>query len=79
MKKTLLALALLFVSGASFAQNKTKNTVTKTPFVWESANIYFIVTDRFQNGNPSNDHQYNRNKPTGKLRGFEGGDLRGII
>jgi alpha-amylase len=51
----------------------------KKPFSWEAATVYFLLTDRFQNGNPANDHNYNRTKPTGKLRGFEGGDLRGVI
>jgi len=39
----------------------------------------FLLTDRFNNGDPSNDLNFNRNKPAGKLRGFEGGDLRGVI
>ncbi len=86
MRKILL-LAILF-SGIAFAQKKTqttgksgmKKTITqKTPFVWEGANVYFIVTDRFNNGDKTNDHTFNRNKPTGTLRGFEGGDIRGII
>ena len=79
MKKInfILIIATLF-SGATFAQTK-KSSTPKTPFVWESANVYFIVTDRFNNGDKSNDHSFNRNKPTGKLRGFEGGDIRGII
>ena len=79
MKKInfILIIASLF-SGATFAQTK-KSSSTKTPFVWESANVYFIVTDRFKNGDKTNDQTYNRNKPTGKLRGFEGGDIRGII
>ncbi|MFM2230299.1 MAG: Periplasmic alpha-amylase [Bacteroidota bacterium] len=79
MKKILFPLALLFFACSTFAQKKAKPIAPKTPFVWESANVYFIVTDRFNNGDKSNDHQYNRSKPTGKLRGFEGGDLRGII
>ena len=66
------------LSGATFAQTK-KSSTPKTPFVWESANVYFMVTDRFNNGDKTNDQTYNRNKPTGKLRGFEGGDIRGII
>jgi alpha-amylase len=76
-KINLLLISLLF-SGITFGQKK-KAAAPKTPFVWESANVYFIVTDRFNNGDKSNDHTYNRNKPTGKLRGFEGGDIRGII
>lgn len=50
----------------------------KTPFVWEAANIYFLLTDRFNNGDKTNDVNYNRNKETAVLRGFEGGDLKGI-
>ena len=51
---------------------------TKTPFVWESANIYFLLTDRFNNGDTSNDVNFNRTKETAVLRGFEGGDIKGI-
>ena len=75
--KRIALIAMILFSGISFAQKKS--TTPKTPFVWESANVYFIVTDRFNNGDKTNDQTYNRNKPTGKLRGFEGGDIRGII
>ena len=50
----------------------------ETPFVWEAATVYFLLTDRFYNGNPSNDINFNRSKKTAKLRGFVGGDLKGI-
>jgi alpha-amylase len=50
-----------------------------TPFVWEGANLYFLLTDRFNNGDKTNDINFNRTEKTAKLRGFEGGDLRGII
>jgi len=49
------------------------------PFVWENANVYFLLIDRFNNGDTANDHTFTRNQPTGKLRGFEGGDIRGVI
>lgn len=49
-----------------------------TPFVWEGANLYFLLTDRFNNGDPSNDVNFDRTKKTGKLRGFEGGDIKGV-
>lgn len=55
------------------------DNTSKIPFVWEGANIYFLLTDRFYNGNPSNDVNFNRTKTPGKLRGFEGGDLIGVI
>ncbi|MFD2567381.1 alpha-amylase family glycosyl hydrolase [Pseudotenacibaculum haliotis] len=48
------------------------------PFVWENANLYFLLTDRFHNGDTSNDVNFDRTKETGKLRGFEGGDIKGI-
>ncbi|MEC5395525.1 alpha-amylase family glycosyl hydrolase [Bergeyella sp. RCAD1439] len=49
------------------------------PFVWEGANLYFLLTDRFKNGDPTNDLNFGRTAETGVLRGFEGGDLRGVI
>lgn len=80
MKKILFTLALLVGANAlTSAQIRTKPATPKTPFYWESANVYFLLTDRFNNGDRTNDKQYNRTKPTGKLRGFEGGDLRGVI
>ena len=76
MKKTVLLLLIAcFICGNLFAQKKQP----KTPFVWESANVYFIVTDRFNDGDKTNNNTFSRNKPTGKLRGFDGGDIRGII
>ena len=66
-------------------KNTIKQEVTKTvsvketPFIWEGANLYFLLTDRFQNGDTTNDVNYGRTKETGKLRGFEGGDIKGII
>ena len=77
-KITTIALFAFLICGNSFAQKK-KTTTKKTPFLWENANVYFLLTDRFNNGDTTNDHTYNRNKETGKLRGFEGGDIRGVI
>ena len=41
--------------------------------------IYFVITDRFYNGNPANDHSYGRQND-GKLEigTFHGGDLAGL-
>jgi alpha-amylase len=74
----LLAASLLLFSCKS-TKKSIENKEIKTPFVWENANVYFLLTDRFQNGNPDNDHLIKRDKPTAKLRGFEGGDIRGVI
>ena len=60
-------------------QDKVEETTTSsTPFVWEGANLYFLLTDRFNNGDISNDINFDRTKVPGKLRGFEGGDIKGV-
>lgn len=73
---------LLFLLAFSFFHCKTPQPATpgtsKTPFLWENANIYFLLTDRFHNGDPSNDLNFGRTAPTATLRGFMGGDIRGI-
>ena len=79
MKKISLILLLAITFSSCKSAKEVTNKETKTPFVWQSANVYFLLTDRFYNGDKTNDFNYNRNKPTGTLRGFEGGDIRGII
>ena len=45
---------------------------------WKNATVYFLLTDRFNNGDPDNDLSLNRKKDGAVLRSFEGGDLKGI-
>lgn len=90
MKKLLTAVIVFFVflSCAEQKREPVKETVIakdsiftiakKTPFSWASANIYFLLTDRFNNGNTENDTNFERTEPTGPLRGFMGGDIAGI-
>ena len=43
--------------------------------------LYFVMTDRFVNGNPSNDHGSGRQReatPKDDVATFHGGDLRGL-
>jgi alpha-amylase len=81
IRKVIVSLFVLLATTFVVAQGKKapKSKAEKTPFVWEGANLYFLMTDRFNNGDKTNDINFNRNKITGKLRGFEGGDLKGII
>ncbi len=80
MKKNILfTITIISLFFASCSSTKTTKTTSYVPFVWENANVYFLLIDRFNNGDKTNDHNYNRNKPVAKLRGFEGGDIRGII
>jgi alpha-amylase len=75
----LLLITVIFFTSCTTTQSITeKKTRKKAPFVWEAASIYFLMTDRFNNGDKLNDVNFDRTKTTGKLRGFEGGDIKGI-
>lgn len=77
MKFSALAVSLLLAFGsASAAPDLTP--VKGKPFTWENATVYFLLTDRFNNGNPANDHAYGRKDDAAVARGFMGGDLAGV-
>lgn len=79
--KRLFILIFCIISIIACKTNSSENnkSVNKSqPFVWEAANVYFMLTDRFYNGNESNDVNYDRTKQPAKLRGFMGGDVAGI-
>ena len=55
------------------------------PFTWDNANVYFVMTDRFYNGDKSNDHSYERSTTEKDASNYEnrqgtfhGGDLKGM-
>lgn len=91
MKKLLVATAI-FAIFFSCKENKSSpepvpaNSQTtaglekekEVPFLWEGATIYFLLTDRFNNGDLTNDITLERTNETGVLRGFMGGDIKGI-
>ncbi|MGR3806981.1 alpha-amylase [Pasteurella testudinis] len=55
------------------------NTSEKPHFDWKNATVYFVMTDRFYNGNPANDHSYGRkNDGLQEIATFHGGDLAGL-
>ncbi len=68
----------IVIAFCSFLLLNCKQEKRNVPFVWENANVYFLLTDRFNNGDTSNDLNFDRNKKPAKLRGFEGGDFKGI-
>lgn len=54
-------------------------TQRAAPFSWHNATVYFVLTDRFENGDPSNDNSYGRHKDGMQEIGtFHGGDLQGL-
>ena len=74
MKNTFLTLISLFL--AVFAGNAQDN------FTWGNANVYFVITDRFANGDSTNDINYGRINDYGSERlnaaTFHGGDFKGM-
>jgi alpha-amylase len=74
-------LLVLFISCKQSNQNITSDTTASTieiPFLWENANLYFLLTDRFNNADQTNDLNFNRTLETAPMRGFQGGDIKGI-
>ncbi|MEM9113206.1 MAG: alpha-amylase family glycosyl hydrolase [Myxococcota bacterium] len=53
---------------------------TAADFAWDNASVYFVMTDRFENGNPANDNSYGRqvspNSPD--FGSWHGGDFAGL-
>ncbi len=52
---------------------------TASPFRWKNATVYFAITDRFENGDPSNDASYGRTRDgQSEVGTWHGGDLKGL-
>ena len=49
-----------------------------TPFLWENATVYFLMTDRFNDGDASNNYIHTTESAPASYRGYMGGDLKGI-
>ena len=75
MNRFAALLTALALCGTQVACAKAPET---DPF-WRNATVYFMLPDRFANGNPDNDLSYGRRDDAAPLRGFMGGDIRGVI
>ncbi|MCR5494423.1 MAG: hypothetical protein K6F15_02195 [Treponema sp.] len=56
-------------------------TVNTDTFTWDNANVYFVIQDRFYDGDSSNNNSYGRmsTDDLGKTIGtFHGGDIKGL-
>ena len=67
------------VVGLTITLASVSQAADDTSAFWKNATVYFLMTDRFANGDPGNDNAYGRARDGDPLRSFEGGDLRGII
>ncbi len=77
---TLVTLAVLLVSvaaPAAFSEGLAGQPASSSQSdrIWQDEVIYFIIPDRFKNGDKTNDFDYDPDS----LRGYHGGDLQGII
>ncbi len=86
--------ALPTVQAASQQEETTASqTAVSTPaqpvFSWDNASVYFLMTDRFFNGDTTNDHSYNRGLDAAGNEvyldpleegqaSFQGGDFAGV-
>lgn len=92
IKKALcLVLTLIMVMSmcaVSFTANAESNNALPTSaddFTWDNATVYFLLTDRFYNGDESNDHSYGRGlnqdgtvADYDTVASFQGGDFKGL-
>jgi len=54
-------------------------TQQQAPLNWKNANIYFVMIDRFNNADTSNDQSYGRDRDgLDDVGTFHGGDLKGV-
>lgn len=81
-------------SVSAVTNNKVESSATKATaksgasaptFSWDNATVYFLLTDRFYNGDTSNDHSYGRGLTKSgtvasydNYAAFQGGDFAGI-
>ena len=88
MKLSWLAIAILLTSCAGqptapapIAEKVTTGPIQVSGRFADNPIVYFVITDRFANGNPANDHSYGRQReanPQDDVGTFHGGDLKGL-
>ncbi len=77
MKKRLLYFGLLLC--LLFPNFGTAQSLRNLPFSWDNVTVYFLITDRFNNGDTTNDINFDRqqNSRNNELD-FHGGDIPGV-
>ena len=76
---SLIALAAAGCGGRAERDSPAVQPVTGAANFWNGATVYFLLTDRFANGDTTNDHALGRQHDGSVLRSFEGGDLAGLL
>ena len=83
--KSILPILMVFLTGCPADKGKSNDQIEDIIYpnqpvsnFWKNATIYFLLTDRFNNGDKNNDLQFDRRHDGAVLRSFEGGDILGI-
>ncbi|MCG8697820.1 MAG: alpha-amylase family glycosyl hydrolase, partial [Bacteroidales bacterium] len=81
MSKPIQTTIFLIILMSACTQPK-KSVDENFVFNWDNATVYFVYIDRFYNGNPDNDVNYNRknnyNSDLKNVATFHGGDIAGL-
>ncbi|MGB6406990.1 MAG: alpha-amylase family glycosyl hydrolase, partial [Planococcus donghaensis] len=64
--------------GTAEVEVKTRQSVGEGDFDWDESVIYFMLTDRFFDGDTSNNDPYDLNYDTESRGTYQGGDFKGI-
>lgn len=77
MNKFIILISMMFLlSCGEKNMPTTPSTDTKIPSFWDNATVYFLLTDRFNNADVSND--FTHPSTPAPYRGYMGGDVKGI-
>ncbi|QQS50067.1 MAG: alpha-amylase [Bacteroidota bacterium] len=79
MKNVIIIYLLVTTAFFSIRCTSKADNASGKEFIWENATVYFLLTDRFSNGDTLNDLNFGRTAETKPTRGFMGGDIKGII
>jgi alpha-amylase len=66
-------------AGAARPATAAAGSAADPTVFWNAATVYFLLTDRFVDGDTSNDHALGRAQDGAVLRSFQGGDLKGVL
>ena len=77
MKKRLLYFGLLL--SLLLPKVGTSQSLRNLPFSWDNVTVYFLITDRFNNGDTTNDINFDRKQDSRNNEiDFHGGDIPGV-
>ena len=76
INKIMLALSLLIICSSAYARGRNPAV---SPADFRNETIYFLMTDRFADGDPFNNNIYGDEYKPGNLRYYQGGDFKGLI